>query len=131
MEKTAVRYYSRTGNTKKVAESIAEAAGTTAVSTDAPDAELHEPVDVLFIGGALYAYGLDKHLRDYLDTLSAANVKKAIVFSTSWISRHAIDLIRKALESKGIRVEKDVLYFKSNRVKGCDSEVRAFVKQHI
>lgn len=55
--KAAVRYYSRTGNTKIAAEAIARAAGTRAVSVDAPDAAIQDPVDVLFIGGALYAYG--------------------------------------------------------------------------
>lgn len=55
----AVRYYSRSGNTKAVAEAIAKGAGVQAVSVDAADAKITEPVDVLFIGGALYAYGLD------------------------------------------------------------------------
>lgn len=32
--KTAVRYYTRSGNTKKLAEAIAEAVGTEAKSTD-------------------------------------------------------------------------------------------------
>ena len=36
--KTAVRYYSRSGNTKAVAEAIAEAAGVKAVPVDSPDA---------------------------------------------------------------------------------------------
>ena len=49
----AVRYYSRSGNTQKVAEYIAEAAGVDAVSVDSKDAELNEKVDTLFIGGAL------------------------------------------------------------------------------
>ena len=44
----AVRYYSRSGNTKKVADYIAEAAGVEAVSVDSKDAVLSEKVDVLF-----------------------------------------------------------------------------------
>lgn len=51
---TAVRYFSKLGNTKKIAEAIAEGAGTAVVSvTDEP--ELKERVDVLFLGGAPYA----------------------------------------------------------------------------
>lgn len=47
----AVRYYSKLGNTKKIAEAIAEGAGVSAVSiTDEP--ELKEHTDVLFLGGA-------------------------------------------------------------------------------
>ena len=93
----AVRYFSRSGNTKLVAEAIAKAVQTTAVSVDAPDAKLDKPVDVLFIGGALYAYGIDSHLKEYLASLQKADVKKAVVFSTSWLSKHAIDLIKKGL----------------------------------
>ena len=110
--KNAVRYYSRSGNTKTAAEAIARAIGTDAVSVDSASASLQEPVDVLFIGGALYAYGIDKHLKAYLGSLKKDQVKKAVVFSTSWISKHAIDLIKEELNRKGIPVEKETLYFR-------------------
>ena len=45
----AVRYYSRSGNTKALADAMARAAGVSAISVDAPEAKLDEPVDVLFI----------------------------------------------------------------------------------
>ena len=35
------------------------------------------------------------------------------VFSTSWISRHSIDLIRKALEEKEIPVAGETFYVKN------------------
>ena len=110
--KNAVRYYSRSGNTKTAAEAIARAIGTDAVSVDSASASLQEPVDVLFIGGALYAYGIDEHLKAYLGSLKKDQVKKAVVFSTSWISKHAIDLIKGELNRKGIPVEKETLYFR-------------------
>lgn len=109
----AVRYYSRSGNTKLVAEAIAKALGVSAVSVDRPEAALTERADVLFIGGALYAYGLDRHLKEYLGSLDRNKVGKAVVFSTSWISRHSIDLIRKALEEKGIPVAEETFYVKN------------------
>ena len=46
--KIAVRYYSRSGNTKAVAEAIAEAVGVSAVSVEQKGAALTEPVDILF-----------------------------------------------------------------------------------
>ena len=109
----AVRYYSRSGNTKLVAEAIAKALKVSAVSVDSPEAALTERADVLFVGGALYAYGLDKHLREYLSALDREKVGKAVIFSTSWISRHRIDLIRKALEEKGIPVAEETFYVKN------------------
>ncbi len=50
----AVRYFSKLGNTKTIAEAIAEGAGVEAISiTDEP--ELKTFVDILFLGGAPYA----------------------------------------------------------------------------
>lgn len=109
----SVRYYSRSGNTKAVADAIAKAAGVRAVSVDQAEARLKEPADVLFIGGALYAYGIDSHLKEYLKTLKTEDVKKAVVFSTSWISKHAIDLIKKGLSDAGIPVAGETFYVKS------------------
>ncbi|MGI5990055.1 MAG: flavodoxin family protein [Lachnospiraceae bacterium] len=109
---SAVRYYSRSGNTKLLAEAIAKGAGVQAVSVDAPDAALKEPVDVVFVGGALYAYGLDKHLSAYLKDFDPSKAKKAVVFSTSWISKHALDKIRSMLQAKNIPVETETFYAK-------------------
>lgn len=120
--RAAVRYYSRSGNTKAVAEAIAEAAGVSAISVDASDAAITEPVDVLFIGGALYAYGLDSHLKDYLKTLKKDDAKQAVVFSTSWISKHSIDLIKKALSEAGISVVSESFYVKN---KPNDAQLKA------
>jgi len=109
----AVRYYSRSGNTKALADAIAKAAAVEAVSVEKQEAALSEPVDVLFIGGALYAYGLDAHLKEYIEKLEKTNIKKAVVFSTSWISKHSIALIKKALAKKGIDTAEEVFYVKN------------------
>lgn len=108
----AVRYFSRSGNTKAVADTIAKAAGVEAISVDKTEAILTEPVDVLFIGGAIYYYGLDKNMKHYLNGLSKDQVKKAVVFSTSMISKHGIDLLKSALSAKGIPVEEEYFYCK-------------------
>ncbi|MCC6095002.1 MAG: flavodoxin [Eubacterium sp.] len=127
----AVRYFSRSGNTKLVADAIAEEAGVSAVSVDQPDAALTEKVDVLFVGGALYAYGLDKHLKAYLANLDASKVGKAVVFSTSWISKHSIDLIRNALKAKGITVAENSFYVKNKANAAQLEEAKAFTKTFI
>lgn len=110
---TAVRYYSRSGNTKLVADAIAGALGEKAVSVDRPEAKITEQTDVLFIGGALYAYGLDKHLKEYISELDASKVKKAAVFSTSWISKHSITLMKDALKARGISVAEETFYVRN------------------
>lgn len=127
----AVRYYSRSGNTRAVAEAIAKAADISAISVDQSDAVITEPVDVLFIGGALYAYGLDSHLKDYLETLDKDKVKKAVVFSTSWISKHSLDLIKKGLVEKGIPVESETFYVKSKPNEAQLQDAAAFAEKFI
>lgn len=131
--KTAVRYYSRSGNTKALAEAIARGAGVKAVSVDDSSAALTEKTDLLFIGGALYAYGLDKNLKAYLASLDGSKVGRAVVFSTSWLSRHSLDLIRRALQEKGIQVETKEFYAKNRpseeQLKNVEAEVSRMVKE--
>ena len=127
----AVRYYSRSGNTKALAEEMARAAGVPAISVDAPEAKLDEPVDVLFIGGALYAYGLDSHLKEYLKTLKREDARKAVIFSTSWISKHSLDLLRKGLEEAGIPVEAETFYVKSKPSEEQLKQAEAFAEKYL
>ena len=127
----AVRYYSRSGNTKALADAIAQAVGTQAVSVDAANAKFDTPVDVLFVGGALYAYGIDGHLKEYLKTLKASDAQKAVVFSTSWVSKHAIDLIKRGLSEAGIPVADDVLYVRGKPNDAQLADAAAFAKRFV
>ncbi len=127
----AVRYYSRSGNTKAVAEAIAKAVGVDAVSVEKPEAQINEPIDVLFVGGALYAYGLDKRLKDYLKNLKKGSVKKAVVFSTSWISKHSVELIKKGLSDNGIPVETEYFYVKNRPTEAQEKEAAFFAKRFV
>ena len=111
--KVQVRYYSRSGNTKILAEAIAKGVNTKAISIDDSNALISDKTDVLFIGGALYAYGLDNKIKEYIANLDSSNIKKTVVFSTSWISKHSIDLIKKALKNKGIDVVEEYIYYKN------------------
>ena len=80
--KKAVRYYSRLGSTKTIAEAIAQGAGVRAVSiTEEP--ELSEPVDVLFLGGTPYASIMAPELKAYVEKLKPEMVGKIILFTTS------------------------------------------------
>ncbi len=128
--KAAVVYYSRSGNTKAFADAIAKGAGTEAISCDSENAFFRENVETLFIGGALYAYGLDIHLKEYLKRLDASKIGKAVVFSTSWISKHSIDLIKNSLKEKGIEVVEESLYAKSNQVSKRLSEAEEFGRKY-
>ena len=51
--KIAVRYYTKTGNTKKLAEAVAKAVGAEALPISVP---VDEPADILFLGNSYYAF---------------------------------------------------------------------------
>ena len=126
-----VRYYSRSGNTKALAEAIAQAAHATAISVDQTNANINEPTDFLFVGGALYAYGIDHHLKSWLNILDASKVKKAVVFSTSRLSKYSIDVIKKTLQNKGITVLEETIYYKNHPTDAELEEAKNTVKKII
>ena len=116
---------------KLLAEAIAKGAGVIPISVDEDSAKITENIDVLFIGGALYAYGLDKELNNYLAGIDGKKVKKAVVFSTSWLSKHSIDLIKKALKEKGIQVEDEACYVRNKPNDKQLAEAEAFAKKFV
>ena len=61
--RTAVRYYTRGGNTKRLAEAVAQAVGTEALPISTP---VDEPVDILFLGNSYYAFNIDPTVRDVI-----------------------------------------------------------------
>ena len=124
--KCAVRYCSRSGNTRFLAEAIADELGVEAVSADSSDATISGHIDVLFIGGALYAYGLDKKLVSYIRTLDGDMVGRAVLFSTTWLSKHSFDLMRKELEARGIVVADKTFYAKNKPTPERLKEAKAF-----
>ena len=124
--KCAVRYYSRSGNTRLLAEAIAGELGVEAVSADSSDATISGHIDVLFIGGALYAYGLDKKLVSYIRTLDGDMVGRAVLFSTTWLSKHSFDQMRKELEARGIVVADKTFYAKNKPTPERLKEAKAF-----
>jgi flavodoxin len=96
----SVRYQSRGGNTKTVAELIAKTAGAVAEVYDAP---IDEPIDVLFIGGGVYAWDIDKGLKAWLRTLTPDRVKTIAPFSTAG-GFDGAKRIAKIAEANGIDV---------------------------
>ena len=106
--KIAVRYQSRGGNTKTVAEAIAKAAGVKAEPIDTP---LDEAVDVLFVGGGVYAWSIDKSLKNYLETLNQEVTKSVAAFSTGGFTS-GTDKIVEIVKAKGINVCEEAISIK-------------------
>lgn len=98
----AIRYYSLTGNTEKVAHAIAEVAGVPAQTFDVP---LEGDVDILFLGSAPYAFSLDQKVKDFIDILDPLKVKNVVCFSTAALLPSTYGAVSKLLKKKGIPVD--------------------------
>ena len=61
-----VRYYSKTGNTKKLAEVVAKQVGVTAKPIME---QIEDDIDILFLGGAVYAFDIDPLLKTFIHSL--------------------------------------------------------------
>lgn len=105
--KIRVAYFSKSGNTKKLADCIAKTAGVTAESIG-NGAGME--ADVLFLGASVYWAGIDGKMKTYIDQLDPKKVKKVVVFSTSALAERAYPDIKKRLEKRGINVASENFY---------------------
>ncbi len=106
--KVAVRYFSRGGNTEKLAKAIGEAVGAEALTTDAA---LTEDVDILFLGSAVYAYGVDDHIKEFINGINV-RVGKVVNFSTAALVKSTYKQVGAILKEKGIPQAKEEYYCK-------------------
>ena len=124
----AVRYFSKLGNTKTIAEAIAQGAGVPAVSvTEEP--ELKESVDILFLGGAPYANIMAPELKEYAEKLDPSKVGKIILFTTSNWSRRTVLALKKMLRGRSITVDDDYFYAHMLHIKGRVDAAKEFGKK--
>ncbi len=101
--KVSVVYYSRTGNTRKVAEAMAAAAGCEARSLDGIRAPVE--ADALLIGCAIYAGRVPPEVSRFIEGLDPGKIARAAVFCTSVKGEKANDIMRGLLAERGIAVE--------------------------
>ena len=77
--KYAIRYYTKTGNTKILADAISEVLNVESNDLSVP---LDDDVDVLFLGTSIYGSSIDPAVIKFFDNLNG-DVKKIISFGTS------------------------------------------------
>ncbi len=104
---TKVVYFSKSGNTKKLADCIAQVAG---VKAEVIGNGAKEEADVLFLGASVYWAGIDGKMKTYIEQLDAKKVKEVVVFSTSALAERAFPDIKKRLEKRGIKVAEENFY---------------------
>ena len=133
---TAIRYYSKTGNTKKLADAIGEVTGAKAQTVDVP---IDDEVDILFLGSSVYAAGVDERVKEFIRSLDGRKVKKVVNFSTAAILSSTYSQVAKLLSEKNIPVDSREFHCRGsfkvmhkNRPNNEDiSELKNFVKEII
>lgn len=101
--KVAVRYFTRTGNTKKLADAIAQTVGVEAFDVSCP---LEEDVDILFLGSSVYAAGVDNEIKKFISSIDV-KVGKVYNFSTAAILTSTYSQVKKLLEDKDIQMAEE------------------------
>ena len=99
--KVAVRYYTKTGNTKKLAMAVAEALGAEVLPISVP---VTEPVDLLFLGNSYYAFSIDPEVRAFIRALDKEKVGKIVNFGSAAMLNSTYRKVRAEAEKIGIPV---------------------------
>ena len=98
-KKCAVRYYTRTGNTKRLADAIAEAVGVEALPISEP---ITEPVDILFLGNSYYAFNIDPHVKEFVLSLDKEKVGRLVNFGAAAMLNSTLKKVKAEADKVGI-----------------------------
>ena len=101
--KIAVRYYSRSGNTKRLAAAIADAVGVEMKDVSVP---LAEKVDILFLGSAVYAGGVDDAVKEFVKQ-NVGKIGQIVNFSTAALLPSTYKQMKKVAEQYGVDLRQE------------------------
>lgn len=100
--KIAVRYYTKTGNTKRLAEAVAETVGVEALPLSAP---IEEPVDILFLGNSYYAFNIDPEVREFIRKLEKSKVGRIVNFGSAAMLNSTYKKVKAEADKVGIPMD--------------------------
>ena len=115
--KVAVRYYTKTGHTKKLAEAVAGAVGAEALPISTP---VSEPVDILFLGNSYYAFSIDPEVRTFIRTLDRNKVGRIVNFGSAAMLNSTWKKVKAEADIVGIAMDQREFH--------CRGEFKAFHK---
>ena len=105
----AVRYYTKTGNTRRLAEAVAQALGTEALPITEPVAE---PVDLLLLGNSYYAFTIDPEVRTFIRSLDKNKVGRIANFGTAAMMNSTWKKVKAEADKLGIPMVKSEFHCK-------------------
>ncbi len=102
--KPCVVYFSRTGNTKLMAEAISKATKAPSFDMTSCEPSVVENFDLLIIGTPVEGFNPAKEAKEFVENLPRTESKKAIIFCTYalWKGR-TFGTFKKALAKKGYK----------------------------
>ena len=100
--KYAVRYYTKTGNTEKLANAVAQALGVEALPISEP---VSEEVDILFLGNSYYAFGIDPEVSAFVASLDKNKVGKIVNFGSAAMLNSTRKKVKVQADKAGIPVD--------------------------
>ncbi len=98
----AVRYYTKTGNTKRLAEAVAEAVGAEALPISVP---VTEKADLLFLGNSYYAFTIDPEVRKFLRGLDKTKVGRIVNFGSAAMLNSTFKKVKAEADKLGIPMD--------------------------
>ena len=100
--KIAVRYYTKTGNTKRLAEAVAKAVGVEALPISNP---VSDPVDILFLGNSYYAFSIDPEVRAFIRSLDKSKVGRIVNFGSAAMLNSTYKKVKAEADRAGIPMD--------------------------
>lgn len=98
----AVRYYTKTGNTKRLAEAVAKAVGTEAQPVSVP---VTESVDILFLGNSYYAFSIDPEVRSFIRSLDKSKIGRIVNFGSAAMLNSTYKKVKAEADKAGIPMD--------------------------
>ena len=100
--KVAVRYYTKTGNTKRLAEAVANAVGVEALPISTP---VEEAVDILFLGNSYYAFSIDPEVRSFIKGLDKNKVGRIVNFGSAAMLNSTYKKVKAEADKVGVPMD--------------------------
>lgn len=131
--KCAVRFYTRSGNTKKLADVVAKIVSVEAKDVSVP---LEEKAEILFLGCSYYAFDVDEAVKKFI-VENKENIGKIICFGTSAMMKSMKKPVSKVADAVGVAVANEEFHCRGqfgkihkNRPNAADlEEISAFTKK--
>lgn len=98
--KIAIRYYTQTGNTKKLAEAIAAELGLEVKPVSVP---LEETTDLVFLCNSVYWAGIDKRVKQFVKD-NAGKIGALVNVSTAAMIESTYGQMKKVAADAGVKL---------------------------